>query len=331
MRMASAAPAAAALRKVTTGAVIAGALVMTGCATGPDRNPRDPLEPMNRTIFKINDGLDTYVARPVAQFYVDWTPSPFRTAVSNFFSNLGDFSNFANNLLQLKITDATQDLMRIAMNSVFGIGGLIDIASPAGLPKHHQDFGLTLGHYGMPSGPYLVLPLLGPSSVRDSTTWLVDWRVNPVSYAGSEIRWPLYGVNFVSARADLLGATDLLSQAALDKYAFVRDAYTQRRQYLLTGGGSSATLPDYGDEGVSAPEGASAPGATGGGSSEQGLPTYVDPGAAASPAGGIGPKSPAPGAGESSTQAPATSKGAPSPSSSEGQGLPKYEDPAESK
>jgi phospholipid-binding lipoprotein MlaA len=293
---------------------IAGALATSGCATGPDRNPKDPLEPMNRTVFKFNDTLDTYVAKPAAQFYIDYTPSPFRTAVSNFFSNLGDFSNFANNLLQLKITDATQDLMRIAMNSVFGIGGLIDIASPAGLPKHHQDFGLTLGHYGVPSGPYLVIPLLGPSSVRDSTTWLVDWRVNPISYADSYVTWPLYGLNFISARADLIGATDLLSQAALDKYAFVRDAYTQRRQFLLTGGGA-ASLPDYGDEGAASPEGASAPpGTTGGSSSQQGLPTYVDPGAPASPAGG------ASGAGAKSP--------APDDSSSKAQGLPQYEDPA---
>ncbi|BAN24745.1 MlaA family lipoprotein [Caballeronia insecticola] len=298
--------------------MIAGALATAGCATGPDRNPKDPLEPMNRKIFTFNDTLDTYVAKPVAQFYVDYTPSPFRTAVSNFFSNLGDFSNFANNLLQLKITDATQDLMRIAMNSVFGIGGLIDIASPAGLPKHHQDFGLTLGHYGIASGPYLVLPLLGPSSFRDATTWAVDWRVNPLSYSEAEIRWPLFGVNFVSARADLIGATDLLSAAALDKYAFVRDAYMQRRQYLLTGGGA-ATLPDYGDEGVSAPDGASAPegsgapGESGGNSEKQGLPSYVDPGAAASPAGGVGGKSPAP-------QESA-------PSSGKEQDVPQYQDP----
>ncbi|GAB5094368.1 MULTISPECIES: VacJ family lipoprotein [unclassified Caballeronia] len=308
--------AAGAHRKLATSVVIASALLVAGCATGPDRNPRDPLEPMNRTIFKFNDTLDTYVAKPVAQFYVDYTPSPFRTAVSNFFSNIGDFSNFANNLLQLKITDATQDLMRIAINSVFGLGGLIDIASPAGLPKHHQDFGLTLGHYGVPSGPYLVIPLLGPSSFRDSTTWLVDWRVNPISYADNEIRWPLYGINFVSARADLIGATDLLSQAALDKYAFVRDAYTQRRQYLLTGGGT-ATLPDYGDEGASAPDAASAPGvpgATGGGSAAQGLPNYADPGAAAAPAGGMGGKSPAP------------AETTPS-SSSKDQDVPQYEDP----
>ncbi|KMZ12960.1 Nucleoside ABC transporter, periplasmic nucleoside-binding protein [Candidatus Burkholderia humilis] len=258
------------------GVALAATLATTGCATGPDRNPKDPLKLMNRTVFKFNDMLDTYVAKPVAQFYVDYTPSPFRTAMSNFFSNLGDFSNFTNNLLQLKITDTTQDLMRIAMNSVFGIGGLIDIASPAGLPKHHQDFGLTLGHYGVPSGPYLVIPLLGPSSFRDATMWAVDWRVNPISYTDSEIRWPLYGLNFVSARTDLIGATDLLSQAALDKYAFVRDAYQQRRQYLLTGGGAS-TLPDYGDEGASATATPVAPNATGGSSKNLGLPSYEDP------------------------------------------------------
>jgi phospholipid-binding lipoprotein MlaA len=308
--------AADARRNATTIVAVACLLATAGCATGPDRNPKDPLEPMNRTIFKFNDTLDTYVAKPVAQFYVDYTPSPFRTAVSNFFSNLGDFSNFANDLVQLKITDATQDLMRIAMNSVFGIGGLIDIASPAGLPKHHQDFGLTLGHYGVPSGPYLVLPLLGPSSFRDATMWAVDWRVNPISYTDDYIRWPLYGVNFVSARADLIGATNLLSQAALDKYAFVRDAYMQRRQYLLTGGGTS-TLPDYGDEGASAPAGASAPGAAGGSSSEQGLPTYTDPGAA-SPAGGA-------------NGAPSAPSPSPSPSSSKAMGLPQYDDPGAAK
>jgi phospholipid-binding lipoprotein MlaA len=315
--------AARTAQKLGISLAIAATLATTGCATGPDRNPKDPLEPLNRTVFKFNDTLDTYVAKPAAQFYVDYTPSPFRTAVSNFFSNLGDFSNFANNLLQLKITDATEDLMRIAMNSVFGIGGLIDIASPAGLPKHHQDFGLTLGHYGVPSGPYLVIPLLGPSSFRDATTWVVDWRVNPISYTDAEIRWPMYGLNFISARADLIGATDLLSQAALDKYAFVRDAYQQRRQYLLTGGGA-ATLPDYGDEGASAPEAASgataAPNATGGSSKDLGLPNYDDPGAAASPAGGMGGKAPAP-AEKSAPQGSGSS-------SSKSQGLPTYEDPA---
>ena len=160
--------------KIRTPALaLACASLLAGCATGPNRKPGDPLEPMNRAIFKFNDSVDQAIAVPVAKGYQKVTPKPMRTAISNFFSNLGDLGNVANNLLQLKITDATEDLMRFAFNTTFGIGGLIDWATPAGLPKHDQDFGLTLGHYGVPAGPYLVLPLLGPSSVRDSTPSLV--------------------------------------------------------------------------------------------------------------------------------------------------------------
>jgi len=313
MTMAITPRAARSLRAWSSGAAIAAALLLAGCATGPDRKPGDPLEPMNREIFKFNDAADKYVARPIAQGYVKVTPSPLRTAISNFFSNIGDIGNFANNLLQLRITDATEDLMRFAFNSTFGIGGLIDWATPAGLPKHNQDFGLTLGHYGVPSGPYLVLPLLGPSSVRDSTSWIAGYPLNPGTYLAAGPNAALFGVRFMSARADLLGATDILSQAALDKYAFVRDAYTQRRQYLLTGA-ANATLPDYGDEsGATAvpPEGASAttapaqPGA-GGSSKSQGLPDYSDPGApSAKPA------------------APATDT-----QKSSDESVPQYEDPA---
>jgi phospholipid-binding lipoprotein MlaA len=173
--------------------------------------------------------------------------------------------------------------MRFAFNSTFGLGGLLDWASPAGLPKHSQDFGLTLGHYGVPAGPYLVLPLLGPSSVRDATNWAVAYPLNPFTYASWDISFPMFVVNFTSERADLLGATDILSQAALDKYAFVRDAYTQRRQYLLTGA-ANASLPNYGDNpGAATPDAASATTVPGGGgdSKAQGLPTYTDPAAPA--------------------------------------------------
>jgi phospholipid-binding lipoprotein MlaA len=287
MRMAKTPDAARTQRALSGGVLLAAAFALSGCATGPDRKPGDPLEPMNREIFKFNDAADKYVAHPIATGYVKVTPAPLRTAISSFFSNIGDIGNFANNLLQLKITDASEDLMRIVINSTFGIGGLIDWATPAGLPKHNQDFGLTLGHYGVPSGPYLVLPLLGPSSVRDATTWIANYPLNPGTYLSTEADVSLFVMRFVSARADLLGATDILSQAALDKYAFVRDAYTQRRQYLLTGA-ANATLPDYNDEsgGAAAPAvGASAtvvpakPG-MGGSSSSQGLPNYADPGAA---------------------------------------------------
>ncbi|WCM23429.1 VacJ family lipoprotein [Paraburkholderia bryophila] len=249
--------------------------LISGCATGPDRKPGDPFEPVNRVVFKFNDGLDTYVARPVAQGYQKVTPQPLRTAVSNFFSNLGDLSNAANALLQLKITDATEDLVRFAFNSTFGLGGLLDWATPAGLPKHHQDFGLTLGHWGVPSGPYLVLPLFGPSTVRDSMGLVVDVKFNPLNYMEPALRNPLYILQFVSVRSDLLGATDLLQQAALDKYSFVRDAYTQQRKARLRGtSDNAAPLPNYDDQGDS---GTAAP-AKG---TASGLPNYADPGDAA--------------------------------------------------
>ncbi|MFP6561299.1 VacJ family lipoprotein [Paraburkholderia sp. B3] len=245
-------------------------LAASGCATGPDRKPEDPFEPANRAIFKFNDVIDRTIAQPVAKGYTKVTPQPLRQAISNFFSNLGDVSNFANDLLQLKITDATEDLMRLAMNTTFGVGGLVDFATPAGLPKHHQDFGLTMGRYGIPAGPYLVLPLFGPSDVRDGIGMAVDVKFNVLNYIEPAVRNPLYIAQFISTRADLLGATDLLSQAALDKYSFVRDAYRQQRESLLRGSQSdNQSLPNYGDPGQS---GSASPG------NSNGLPNYEDPG-----------------------------------------------------
>jgi phospholipid-binding lipoprotein MlaA len=263
-------------------------LVTSGCATGPNRTPGDPFEPANRVIFKVNDTIDHTIAQPVAKGYQKVTPQPLRQAISNFFSNLGDIGTFANNLLQLKITDATEDLMRLAMNTTFGIFGLIDFATPAGLPKHHQDFGLTLGHYGMPAGPYLVLPLFGPSSVRDGIGMGVDVKFNILNYIAPAWRNPMYVTQFVSTRSDLLGATNLLEQAALDKYSFVRDAYRQQRAALLRGASGKPALPDYGDPGHSGGSEKSNdvpdyedPGDSGGkgGGSSNGLPNYDDPGA----------------------------------------------------
>ncbi|MGF6727697.1 phospholipid-binding lipoprotein MlaA [Paraburkholderia sp. GAS41] len=238
------------------GAALTSIAGLSGCATSTASIPGDPLEPMNRAVFAFNESLDAHVARPAALGYTKVTPAPVRTAISNFFSNLGDIGNFSNDLLQLKATDATEDLVRFAFNSTFGIGGILDWATPAGLPKHHQDFGLTLGHYGVPSGPYLVLPVFGPSSVRDSSSWLFAYFTTPTTYLSSDISIPLFGLNIVSTRADLLGATDLLSEAALDKYSFVRDAYSQRRQHLLE---SRATLPAYGDDYTTMPSAQVAP------------------------------------------------------------------------
>lgn len=287
----------------TTVLALAATGLISGCATGPDRKPGDPFEPANRVIFKFNDGVDRFIAVPVAKGYQKVTPQPLRTAVSNFFSNLGDLTNVANDLLQLKITDATEDFVRFAFNSTFGLGGLLDWATPAGLPKHHQDFGLTLGHWGVPSGPYLVLPLFGPSTVRDSMGLIVDVKFNPLNYIEPAVRNPLYVLQFVSVRSDLLGASSLLEQAALDKYSFVRDAYTQQRQARLRGTGENAApLPNYDDQDNS---GAAAP-AKGASGAAAGLPNYADPGDAA----------------EAPNAASGSATGAPA-------GVPNYSDPGE--
>jgi phospholipid-binding lipoprotein MlaA len=300
--------------------------LICGCATGPNRTPGDPLEPMNRVIFNVNDKVDTAVAVPLAKGYQKVTPQPLRQAISNFFSNIGDLDNFANSMLQLHITEAAETLMRFTMNTIFGIGGLLDFATPAGLPKHKQDFGLTLGRWGMPSGPYLVLPLFGPSSFRDSVGFAVDFRFNPVHYLDWEPRTILYGVQFLSVRSDLLGATSLLQQAALDKYSFVRDAYTQQRRALLRGTGApEQALPDYGDEESGAAPAEPASGAAGSSSAPAGVPLYTDPGNA--PAGGgsdsdTGTSSSAP----SSSQGTGAGAGA----KSGGPAVPDYSDPGES-
>ncbi|MDN7491134.1 VacJ family lipoprotein [Burkholderia sp. AU45274] len=278
-------------------ATVAASAALTGCATGPNRNPNDPLEPMNRAMYKFNDTVDTNIAQPIAKGYQKVTPTPVRTAISNFFSNLGDLGNMANNLLQLRITDATQDLMRVAMNSLFGVAGLIDIATPAGLPKHHQDFGLTMARWGMPSGPYLVLPVFGPSTIRDGVGRAVDVRFNLLNYIEPAARNPMYIAQFISARSDLLGATDLLKQAALDPYSFVRDAYLQQRKSLTyRSQSSSATVPTYNEPGESGAVPAGTP-------AVPGLPNYEDPG----DAGGA--------SGATPNNAPATP------------GLPQYDDP----
>ncbi|WOD17700.1 MlaA family lipoprotein [Paraburkholderia kirstenboschensis] len=225
------------------------AALLAGCTTVQTPTKGDPLEGLNRTIFTVNDKLDQYALKPVAKGYVFITPQPIRDSVTNFFSNIGDVYIAANNLLQLKITDGVQDIMRIVINTVFGVGGLFDVATLAKLPKHDNDLGLTLGHYGVPAGPYLVLPLFGPSTVRDAVGSIGNYYVNPLSYIDpAGLSWALYGLNIVNTRANLLNASDVLEGAALDKYSFVRNAYLQRRQYLLSDGKQSQALPNYGDE-----------------------------------------------------------------------------------
>jgi phospholipid-binding lipoprotein MlaA len=219
----------------------------SGCASGPDRTPGDPLEPLNRATFRFNDALDRHVARPLAERYNKITPSPLKTGIANFFGNVGYVPVMVNDFLQLRIGDGFSDLMRLATNTVFGFGGLLDIATPAGIPRHDTDFGLTLGHYGVPAGPYLVLPLFGPSDFRDATGFGVDQYAYPINYADSALRNSLWGLNFISTRARYLGATELLEAAALDEYTFTRDAWLGRRKSQLNEG-REEELPNYDNE-----------------------------------------------------------------------------------
>lgn len=234
----------------------AGLAALAGCATGPDSNPADPLEPFNRVTWRVNDTIDRTVAQPVARGYNRAVPRPVRTGIANFFANLGDVPTMFNNFAQLRVMDGMSDLMRVAVNSTFGLLGFLDVASAAGIPKHDQDFGLTLAHYGMPSGPYLVLPLFGPSTVRDAGGFGVDQYVTPTTYARPAVRNSLWGANFVSTRARYLNATNLLEEAALDKYLFVRDAWLAQRQSKVDED-RPQPLPDYEKDQAG---GASAPG-----------------------------------------------------------------------
>ena len=207
-----------------------------GCATvGGD--PRDPLEGFNRAMYSFNDGFDEAVGKPVATAYRDVIPAPARMMVRNFFANIADLWIGGNNLLQGKPLDALTDWTRFAVNSVFGVFGLLDFASDMGIEKHDEDFGQTFGRWGIDDGGYLVWPLLGPSTVRDSLGTLVDIYVDPVlAHKPIRVRNTMAVLRATSKRADLLDASRILEEAALDKYVFQRDAYLQRRRSLVYDG-----------------------------------------------------------------------------------------------
>jgi phospholipid-binding lipoprotein MlaA len=212
-------------------ALLAVALALGGCATGPQAVAHDPLEPLNRGIYAFNDALDTAVVKPVATAYRDVTPRPVRTGVHNFFNNLEDLWSSVNALLQAKPQAAAENFMRFNVNTFLGLAGLLDIATEMGIERTSLDFGHTLGHWGMPAGPYLVLPLLGPSSVRDATGRIADSAADGLNQAVDHTATynAAQVLRLTDKRANLLRATDMLDQVALDKYSFTRDAYLQRR------------------------------------------------------------------------------------------------------
>jgi len=207
---------------------------LSGCA---HQNARDPLEPLNRGIYAFNDAVDNALMKPIATGYRAVLPQFVRTGVTNFFSNLDDVTVIVNSVLQLKIPQAVSDTGRFLINTTIGVLGLFDVATHLGLEKHNEDFGQTLGYWGIGTGPYLVLPLLGPSSLRDGLARWVDWKTDPLSWEDHiRTRNQFLALRFVNTRANLLDSEKVLDAAAIDRYAFLRDAYLQRRRSLVYDG-----------------------------------------------------------------------------------------------
>jgi len=218
-------------------------VAVSGCATQANR---DPLEGVNRAVYKFNDVTDRALIKPIATGYKAITPSPVRTGVSNFFGNINTFISAINNLLQFKFSNAFTEAGRFVINSTFGVAGLIDVASMDKVPVHKEDFGQTLGAWGVGNGAYLVLPFLGPSSVRDGSGMLVDTLAfDPITYVNeAETRNVIRGVQFLDKRTQLLDAKDILDNASLDPYAFTRDAYLQNRDTMIRDGDVTAPSND---------------------------------------------------------------------------------------
>ena len=217
------------------------ALALVGCASipaGVEPSPQDPWEPFNRSVFEFNEGLDAYLLKPVVAGYRFVLPEFVREGIYNFFSNYNDIYTALYNLLQGKPGYAFNDFMRVAVNTTMGLGGLLDLATPGGLEKHKEDWGQTLGVWGVPAGPYVVLPFFGPSNVRDTFGTVADLESDYLFRLLPDValRNSITGLRVVNARNTYYEAGDLLDGAAIDKYSFMRDAYIQRRQYQINEG-----------------------------------------------------------------------------------------------
>ena len=217
-------------------AMIAIMAFLSGCASTYN-NPQDPYEGYNRAMYKFNDTLDKAVIKPVAQGYDAVVPEPISWGISNFFSNLNEITVIINDLLQGKFQQAAHDAGRFGLNSTVGVFGIFDVAGHAGYKKNNEDFGQTLGVWGAEPGAYVVLPLFGPRTVRDSFGLVGDMFTDPVMYVeGDDARLALAGTRLIDSRAKLLGASKVVSEASDDEYAYIRDAYLQRREYLVHDG-----------------------------------------------------------------------------------------------
>jgi phospholipid-binding lipoprotein MlaA len=228
-------------RRFTQFVVMGLAVLMVGCASipaGVEPSPQDPWEPFNRSVFEFNEGLDAYLLKPVVAGYRFVLPEFIRDGIYNFFSNYSDLYTALYNLLQGRPGYAFNDFMRVAVNTTMGLGGLLDLATPGGLEKHKEDWGQTLGVWGVPSGPYVVLPFFGPSNVRDTFGTVADLESDYLFRLLPDValRNSLTGLRVVNARNTYYEAGDLLDGAAIDKYSFMRDAYIQRREYQIKEG-----------------------------------------------------------------------------------------------
>lgn len=210
---------------------VAALLALQACASVPNKDPRDPMEPWNRSVFEFNDTVDRAVVKPVAKVYARVMPNWMRTGVNNFFTNLDDVWSMVNNALQLRGADTADSFGRVMVNTTMGLGGLLDVASEMGMERHSANFGLTLGRWGVGPGPFVVLPLLGSSTLRDTAALPVDIKGNLVNSVNDvPTRDALTILSAIDTRATYLKAGDVVDGAALDKYSFTRDAFLQRRR-----------------------------------------------------------------------------------------------------
>ena len=222
-------------------------IFLSGCATTPPTSRKDPYESMNRSIFAFNESVDKNVMKPVAEGYRFVTPDPVEIMISNFYSNLDDVKVIFNDILQLKFRNAGNDSARFLINTILGMGGLVDFGTDYGFPKRLEDFGQTLGHWGVSTGPYIVLPFIGGSNMRDAPAMLVDIVTSPMFYVGFVTLGAgaaMGAVAAVDTRAGLLDTEEIIGEAALDKYEFLRDAYLQRRRSLVHDGNPPRTMDD---------------------------------------------------------------------------------------
>ena len=222
---------AAHLRSLAAAAAI---VLLAGCATTGPASLADPFEPWNRAMYDVHQVVDGNFVKPVAQAYVDYMPKPIQQTISNFFGNIEDVFSAITSLMSGKLDRAGNDMGRVIVNTLFGIGGLIDVASDGGIPRGDWDFGLAFGTWGFQQGPYLFVPLIGPTTVRDGTGLAIRGYLSPVGYLSDvPVRNVLWGIGALDERVEALQTESIIDQAALDRYTFIRRAYLQRRQFLL--------------------------------------------------------------------------------------------------